>query len=112
MEVQEEDNCIKKLTLSGSFNHRLDLFPSSLTQFNHPINCLPPSLLHLKFGHSFNSSPNPLPNGLRTLTFGDSFNRPLDCLPLELTDLTFDSNYLEGACESQNVLFLFIRINK
>jgi hypothetical protein len=54
---------------------------------------LPPNLLKLVFGQSFNKSIDGLPETLETLTFGEDFNQPVDNLPPNLKYLTFGEDF-------------------
>lgn len=54
---------------------------------------LPPNLLKLVFGMTFNKPINGLPETLESLTFGEEFNQPVDNLPPNLKYLTFGEDF-------------------
>ena len=58
-------------------------------KFNHPVENLPNSLTHLKFGKHFNQPIDNLPPSLMQLELGDDFNQPIDNLPRSLVHLEF-----------------------
>jgi hypothetical protein len=54
---------------------------------------LPPKLVTLVFGQSFNRPIDGLPESLEYLTFGEDFNQPIDNLPTNLKYLTFGEEF-------------------
>jgi len=54
---------------------------------------LPPKLVKLVFGQSFNKPIDGLPESLESLTFGEDFNQPVDNLPSNLKYLTFGDDF-------------------
>ena len=71
---------------------------SEFSFFNKPLLSneeawLPPNLLKLVFGQSFNKSIDGLPETLETITFGEDFNQPVDNLPSNLKYLTFGDEF-------------------
>ena len=54
---------------------------------------LPPKLVKLVFGQSFNKPIDGLPETLESLTFGEEFNQPVDNLPPNLKYLTFGEDF-------------------
>ena len=67
------------------------LLPHNLyfgTDFNQPVDNLPPNLKHLEFSDSFNPVKH-LPHGLTHVTFGMKFNCSVDHLPSSLLHLHF-----------------------
>lgn len=80
-----------KSYFSSSFDLVITWLPFSLThlkfsatsRFNHPISCLPPSLIKLEFGILFNSPPNP-PDSLQYISFSHYFNTEITHLPTSL----------------------------
>ena len=54
---------------------------------------LPPKLVKLVFGQSFNRPIDGLPETLESLTFGEDFNQPVDNLPPNLKYLTFGEDF-------------------
>jgi len=54
---------------------------------------LPPKLVKLVFGQSFNKPIVGLPETLESLTFGEDFNQPVDNLPSNLKYLTFGEEF-------------------
>ena len=54
---------------------------------------LPPKLIKLVFGQSFNRPIDGLPEMLESLTFGEDFNQPVDNLPPNLKYLTFGEDF-------------------
>jgi hypothetical protein len=54
---------------------------------------LPPKLVKLVFGQSFNRPIDALPETLESLTFGEDFNQPVDNLPSNLKYLTFGDDF-------------------
>ena len=54
---------------------------------------LPPKLVKLVFGQSFNKPIDGLPETLESLTFGEEFNQPVDHLPPNLKFLTFGEDF-------------------
>ena len=61
--------------------------------FSQCVDCLPESLISLKFGQDFNQPVKMLPSSLLILKFGYSFNQCVDYLPSNLTHLTFEYNF-------------------
>lgn len=69
------------LSIAGKYDHPLPSFPSTLTHirfsnrgFNQPINSLPPNLMAISLGYSFNHSlPLPLPHYLRIVEVRSKF---------------------------------------
>lgn len=84
---------LTELTFESGFYllHNNIVFPSTITKIDfgairaRPEPPLPPSLIHLSFGESFNGSIGDLPLSVTHLTFGHSFN---PSLPPLLTHLT------------------------
>jgi len=71
---------------------------SEFSFFNKPLLSneeawLPPNLLKLIFGQSFNKPIDGLPESLEYLTFGEDFNQPVDNLPSNLKYLTFGEEF-------------------
>lgn len=71
---------------------------SEFSFFNKSLLCneehwLPPKLVKLIFGQSFNKSINGLPETLEFLTFGEEFNQPVDKLPPNLKYLKFGDEF-------------------
>jgi hypothetical protein len=54
---------------------------------------LPPKLVKLVFGQSFNKPIDGLPEKLESLIFGEDFNQPVDNLPSNLKYLTFGDDF-------------------
>ena len=54
---------------------------------------LPPKLVKLVFGQSFNRPIDGLPKTLESLTFGEDFNKPVDNLPSNLKYLMFGEDF-------------------
>ena len=67
--------------------------------FNRPIDGLPESLEYLTFGEDFNQPVDNLPSNLKYLTFGEEFNRPVNNLPEGLLYLKF-GNYFEQSIDN------------
>lgn len=94
---------ITHLTFGSAFNLPVDnKLPHSLTHlifenkhnksrsddaFNHPIDHLPPHLIHLVLGSYFNQSVNKLPSTLKYFEAGDQFNHSIDNLPDSVTHI-------------------------
>lgn len=85
------------LSLGINFNNdSLNHLPSSLTylsinensEFNMPIDNLPPSLTHLVMNNDFNQRIDTLPPSLTHLTLGSNFDHPLTKLPPNLLYLS------------------------
>jgi hypothetical protein len=71
---------------------------SEFSFFNKPLLSneepwLPPKLLKLVFGQSFNRPIDGLPETLESLTFGEDFNQPVDNLLPNLKYLTFGEDF-------------------
>ena len=62
-----------------------------------PLNYIPPSVSHVRFGHSFNQPLTPIgnciPSSVSHLVFGYEFNQPLtsNCIPFSVKYLYFRS---------------------
>lgn len=74
--------------------------PSSLKYLHHsdPFNLpldktVPPSIVSLSLGNSFNQPLTSLPLSLRTLKFGKSFDQNVDSLPHSITKLNLGKNF-------------------
>lgn len=78
--------CITTIILS-----EFSFFNKSLLYNEEPW--LPPNLLKLIFGQTFNRSIDGLPETLEHLTFGEEFNQPVDNLPSNLKYLTFGEDF-------------------
>lgn len=61
--------------------------------FNRPINGLPQTLEYLKFGEEFNQPVDNLPSNLKYLTFGEEFDKTVDFLPNSLIVLKFGTYF-------------------
>ena len=61
--------------------------------FNKPIDGLPETLESLTFGEDFNQSVNNLPPNLKYLTFGEDFDKSVDYLPDGLLVLKFGTYF-------------------
>ncbi len=92
------------LTFGKDFNCPIDSALNDLvnltflkfsTQFDQPIQRLPPRLIHLCFGPFFNKPLPSLPLSLQCLMFGSSFNQRIPELPLldKLSHLVFDHDF-------------------
>jgi hypothetical protein len=71
---------------------------SEFSFFNKPLLAneepwLPPKLIKLVFGQTFNKVIDGLPEALESLTFGEDFNQPVDNLPPNLKYLTFGEEF-------------------
>lgn len=94
---------------ASSFNQSLDSLPPSLinlssgSTFNHPIDSLPPSLTHLSFhvGSKFDQKVNSLPSFLTSLIFGTTFNQNVDSLPSSITFLSFGSSFNQSVKDAR-----------
>ncbi len=74
----------------GNYDH-IFMYPTS--QFNHPVNNLPPTLKKLYFNSKscFNQPIDNLPEGLESLYLGSEFNQSIDNLPNSLKFLFISS---------------------
>jgi hypothetical protein len=71
---------------------------SEFSFFNKPLLSneepwLPPKLVKIVFGQSFNKPIDGLPESLESLTFGEDFNQPVDKLPSNLKYLSFGEEF-------------------
>ena len=78
--------CITTIVFS-----EFSFFNRSLTVNEEPW--LPPKLVKLVFGQSFNRPIDGLPKTLESLTFGEDFNQLVDNLPPNLKYLTFGEDF-------------------
>ena len=94
---------ITHLTFGTNFNQPVNALPPSIThltfdrysKFNHPVDSLPSSITHLTFGDysKFNHPVSNLPSSITHLTFGINFNQPVDSIPSSITHLTIGSEF-------------------
>lgn len=91
---------ITSLTFGSEFNQPLDNLPPSLkrlkfisvSSFSHSLDNLPPSLTHL-LGVHFNQPVDHLPSSLVQLELFGTFNQPIDHLPASLTHLSLGMHF-------------------
>ena len=63
------------------------------SNFNQPVDNLPPNITHLSFGYYFNQPVDKLPQNITHLTFREAFNQLVDKLPPNITHLTFGEDF-------------------
>lgn len=88
------------LRIGKTFNKPLDLLPANLrvlefvndSDFDLPLDHLPPSLEMLLLGDSFDHPIDNLPAGLTRLKIGEEFDQQIDALPASLKILNFHKN--------------------
>jgi hypothetical protein len=86
------------LELDG-FNHNVDDLPASIIHltfgdnFDHPVNKLPPFLLELKLGYYFTECINELPSTLTHLTLSCEYSHNIDALPNSLVYLNLSGRF-------------------
>jgi hypothetical protein len=77
--------------ITSIFFSEFSFFNRSLMVNEEPW--LPPKLIKLVFGQSFNKSIDGLPETLESLTFGEEFNQPVDNLPSNIKYLKFGEEF-------------------